>query len=587
MIVPDNIPSPLEDGFLSCEGGMDAGLDPGLLGPTVVADATNITFRGGMPHPRPGVTKLQLVMTDEESITAFQTGRFQGVGGYVSLSGKPYLTFSISGSIYSLSLNTMSVSLLTAGNSPALRKAWFAQADKYQIIQDNQSKPWIWDGASIRRATRSEVPSGGPTTYGLGRIAVATGNTYVMGNLIYGDPALGTANVLQFTENDIINEGGSFTIPWQAGPITGLGFVATADTATGEGALMVGTGNGLFAFEAPTDRTLWRELQQPIQRFALLKGGPLSHESITQVNGDLFFRAPDGIRSYYVARRDWNTWANTPVSREIQPTMDKDDQYLLQWCSAVNFENRLITTADPIMEDRGTVFRKVVALDFDLVSGITKRVPPAWDGKWVLTDRVLQLVSIQTPSGIRAFVIGLDEDDVISVWEITKDAWNDDGEDIQSELVTRSFQFTKTLQLKQLSSSDFWLNELQGDVSVNAYYRGDMRQCWSPWGRWSGEFQNCLPAPNRPCLPSRYSRPPIRSRVSLPEAPKDSTGTCTGSVTDSNVAYEFQARFILTGHWKLRRLRVTAKEAVENSFGTIQNDCTALPLSDCENCDNG
>jgi hypothetical protein len=47
--------------------------------------------------------------------------------------------------------------------------------------------------------------------------------------------------------------------------------------------------------------------------------------------------------------------------------MDRDDQYLLQWCSAINFDNRLLTTVDPIMTNRGTIWRGVAPLDFNLV----------------------------------------------------------------------------------------------------------------------------------------------------------------------------------------------------------------------------
>ena len=586
MITPDTIPNgDLEDGFLSLEGGANSGLDPGLLGPTEVASAKNVAFRGGMPHPRPGVTKLSLTL-DDAATDAFTSGLFQGVGGYVSLDGNPSLILSVSGSVFNLDLNGLTVTLLTTGNDPTLRKAWFAQADKYEIVQDNQSKPWIWDGATIRRATRTEVPSGGATTYGLGRIAVATGNTYVLGNLIYSDPTLGVSNVLQFTENTVINEGGSFTVPWQAGDITGLGFLATSDTATGEGALMVGTHNGLFAFEAPTDRTTWRDLQQPIQRFALLKGGPSSHESISQVNGDMFFRSEDGIRSYYQARRDWNTWANTPVSNEIRPIMDRDDQYLLQWCSAITFDNRLLTTADPIMTNRGTIWRSVVPLDFNLVSGITKRSPPAWDYQWQFPAQVLQLVTIQNESGVRAFIVGFDDDEVLSVWEISTDKKKDDTLDISSELVTRSFQFQKPLTLKTLQTAEMWLSELGGAFEANAYYRGDVRECWSAWGRWSESFTSCKSVPNRTtgCLPTLFTRPSVRSRVSIPLAQPDPLTGCDNLGVPTNQAFEFQVRLKLTGQWKLRRLRVFSQETVENEFGNIQNDCTAIPLTECETC---
>lgn len=594
MIVEDSFPGGLEDGFLSAEGGVDSGRDPALLGPAVMADALNAAFRGGMPHPRPGVKRVTLDYDSAAVETAFETGRFQGAGSYVSLQGKPYITLAISGKLYSISLDTsvaanpsvVELALPDAGNSPTLRKAWFVQADRYQVIQDGQSAALIWDGATVRRAQRNEVPTGTAMAYGLGRLWVAIGREFVGGDIIYGDPLYGTANVLRFTENDVINEGGAFSVPWQAGDITGMSFAAKTDTASGEGSLMVFTANGVFEFDAPTDRTTWRNLQQPIQRFALLRNGAESHESIQQVNGDLFFRSIDGIRSFYFARRDWNTWANTPVSREVQPTIDRDDKGLLKWCSAINFNNRLLTTADPVMENRGTVWRKVLSLDFDLVSGMTTKIPPAWDGKWKLIDKVLQLVTVQTLAGVKAYAVGFDEDGVIGLWEITPDDWNDGGEEIYWELVPRSFQFEKPMELKNLDSVDFWLSDLEGNVTIDAYYRADRRECWSPWARWNESFANCKTAPNRltGCLPTLFTKPPTRSRVSLPEAPEDSTLPCPTNGLPSSWGYEFQIKLGITGHATIRKLRIGALEKTESTFGAISSNCTALTVTECQNC---
>jgi hypothetical protein len=266
--------------------------------------------------------------------------------------------------------------------------------------------------------------------------------------------------------------------------------------------------------------------------------------------------------------------------------MDRDDQYLLQWCSAINFDNRLLTTVDPIMTNRGTIWRGVAPLDFNLVSGITKRSPPAWDYVWDFPAQVLQLVEIQNISGVRAFIVGFDEDEVLSVWEISTDKKKDDDLDISSELITRSFQFEKPLTLKTLQTSDMWLTELSGNVQVDAYYRGDLRECWSRWGRYSETFVNCKSTPNRPtgCLPTLFVRPPVRSRVGFGEAQPDASASCEVPAIPTNQAYEFQVRLKLTGYWKLRRFRLLANEAIENIAGSIQNDCTEIPLTECETC---
>jgi hypothetical protein len=597
MITETATPNGKQDGFLSCEGGVDSGRDPSLLPANMMAEATNTSFRGGIPKPRPGVSRINLAYQNPAVEALFSGGLFQGAGGYVALDGSLYITLSISGEMISIPLgsSTITATKLSLGtgvndNSPVLRKAWFVQADQYQIIQDGQSKPIIWDGAGVRRAYRNEVPTGGPMAYGLGRLWVGRGRDFIGGDIIYGDPAFGTANVLRFTDNDVIAEGGAFTVPWQAGDVTGLSFSAKTDTASGEGSLMVFTANGVFEFDAPTDRTQWQNLQQPIQRFALLRNGSESHESITQVNGDLFFRSTDGIRSFYFARRDWNTWANTPVSREVEPIMSHDDRGLLYWSSSINFDNRLITTTNPVATERGVVWRSCVALDFDLVSTIKEKVPPAWDGKWVLTDRVLQLVTVQNIDGIRAFVIGLDDNDYIGIWEITRDEWTDDGNDIEWELVTKSYQFDLPLTLKLLKSAEMWMSELSGNVAIDAFYKSDVKGCWSPWARWAQNFDVCKSIPNRAsgCLPTLFSKPPVKTRVALPEPEIDPSTVCGSLPYPSTSGYEFQVRLKLTGHLKMRKLRVLADERFENEFGEIDPDCdtTNLVQNECEACSN-
>lgn len=595
MIAETSLPGSVDDGFLSLEGGQDSGRDPSLLPATVAAYAQNTQFRGGMPSPRPGVDKLAITYADGDVQTAFETGLFQGAGSFVSFSGQSYLVLSISGQLYSIPLSNQQATQLDfptgdLGNSSIRNKAWFEQADRYLIVQDGSSAAAIWDGATLRRATRDEVPTGGPMAYGLGRLWVGIGRNFVGGDIIYGDPAFGTANVLRFTENTVINEGGAFSVPWQSGDVTGLSFAAKTDTASGDGSLMVFTANGVFEFDAPTDRTVWRDMQQPVQRFSLLKNGSESHESITQVNGDLFFRSVDGIRSFYFARRDWNTWANTPVSREVEPIMQKDDKPLLFWSSAINFNNRYICTASPIMTARGVLHRSQVALDFDLVSGINGKLPPAWDGKWILkSDRIFRLISLQNDDGVRAFAIGLDEDDVISVWEISKDSWFDNtNEPIEWQLDGKSYSFENPLELKQLKNLEIWLNDLSGPFTADAYYRPDQRHCWSPWARMTGTFSTCQSSPKREtslgCFPSRFSGPQNRTRISFGEAPVDPNAACGGNLEPSNIGYEFQPRLKLSGHARIRRMRITADKSFENEFGAIQSNCTTVPLTGCETC---
>lgn len=110
--------------------------------------------------------------------------------------------------------------------------------------------------------------------------------------------------VLKFTENTYLNEGGSFATPTNAGPITALSVMSTLDSGVGEGDLVVFTKNSAFATTVPSDRTTWKNLSYPVQRL-VAPSGAVGPYTVTNVNGDLYFRAVDGLRSLILARRDF------------------------------------------------------------------------------------------------------------------------------------------------------------------------------------------------------------------------------------------------------------------------------------------
>jgi hypothetical protein len=132
------------------------------------------------------------------------------------------------------------------------------------VIQDDQSAPIIYNRAESRRAATdgSEVPSSSVGAYGNGRLWVASGSQYAAGDLVgssSGDAYINRIDaVLKFTENDYLNEGGSFATPTNAGPITALSVMSALDTGVGEGDLIVFTRNSAFATTVPTDRTVWK-----------------------------------------------------------------------------------------------------------------------------------------------------------------------------------------------------------------------------------------------------------------------------------------------------------------------------------------
>jgi hypothetical protein len=467
-------------------------------------------------------------------------------------------------------------------NNPLATHVYFQQAENWLIVQDQQSAPYLYNGMVFRRAASDEVPVGGPMAYGKGRLWVARGSEYYGGDLVYGDPLYGRNSVIRFTENTFLNEGGAFAV--SNGPITGLAFAANLDTSLGDGDLLVFTPTATYAFNAPVDRDVWKDLNYPIQRFALLNFGSFNHESIVPVNGDLFFRAQDGIRSLIYARRDFTEWGNTPISRQVVRALAYDTEFYLTAASAVNFDNRMLMTIQPQkVNGRGVVHRGVVVMDFDLVSGMGRKLPPAWEGVWTGVD-ILQMLTVRIQKQDRCFMFGLNQGD-IGLYEVTKNGQFDfDGFDdspIEWTIETRSLTFAEPANKKRLVSAEQWYDQVMGSIESKVYFKANEGECWQPWAEFKdcAKYRNCEPG-EISCPPAvincqevKYYQPPARSRIALPQPP-DKCDVQTGGFTRDG--YEFQLRYVNTGRFRLKRVAMVAQRLQEDIYGDLSR--VACPL---------
>ena len=467
-------------------------------------------------------------------------------------------------------------------NNPQAPHVYFQQAENWLVVQDTINVPYLYNGATIRRATSDEVPTGGPMAYGKGRLWVANGSEYYGGDLVYGDPAYGRDSVIRFTENTFLAEGGAFAV--SNGPITGLAFAANLDTSLGDGDLLVFTPTATYAFNAPVDRDAWKDLSYPIQRFALLNFGSFNHESIVAVNGDLFFRAQDGIRSLIYARRDFTEWGNTPVSRQVVRALAYDTEFHLYAASAVNFDNRmLMTTLPKKVNGRGIVHGGAVVLDFDLVSGMGRKVAPAWEGVWTGVD-FFQFLTIRIQNSDRCFAFGLNQGD-IGLYEVTKNGQFDfDGFDdaaIEWTIETRSLTFAEPANKKRLVSAEQWYDQVMGSIESKVYFKANEGECWQPWAEFKdcAKYRNCEPG-EISCPPAvincqevKYYQPAARSRIALPQPP-DKCDIQTGGFTRDG--YEFQLRYVNTGRFRLKRVAMVAQRLQEDIYGDLSR--VACPL---------
>lgn len=203
------------------------------------------------------------------------------------------------------------------------------------------------------RPANLQLPPGKMGVYGLGRnwVCLPDGKQFIASDLVGGPSGTFENNfrnsVLFVTENNYLVGGGNFTIPGNVGSIKAMRFTATLDQALGQGPLEIFTATNAFSCQAPIDRLTWQSLQNPILTQSLIGNGAMGQNSTIPLNSDTIFRSVDGIRSLILARRDFDVWGNTPISREVEIDLLKDQQDLLRFGSAANFDNRLLMTISP------------------------------------------------------------------------------------------------------------------------------------------------------------------------------------------------------------------------------------------------
>ena len=406
--------------------------------------------------------------------------------------------------------------------------------------------------------------------YGKGRLWVARENSYVGGDIVGGDGTL--ESVLKFTENTFLAEGGSFYVPSSQGDcrgITGLAFASNLDTTLGQGELLVFTSSSIFAFDAPIDRLTWKNLNYPIQKFALGDYGSMSQESIVSLNGDLMFRGRDGIKSFILARRDFQqVWGNTPIDNEETRALQYDDQSLLYQTSAVKFDNRMLMTIGPTNSDRGIVHRGLAVLDFDLVSGLKDKAPPSWEGVWTGV-KWLRLHTVVVNGQQACFAFGVDESGGIGLWEITTgDRYDNDIVPINWIGESRLFGYEKKLTKKKLNNMELWIENAVDTFSTQAYYRSDGRRCWSKWSKYTdcAKSSSC-DDPDDYCglIPHQ---PQVRNRVVFNQPRTEDCGV----EGPHNIGYEHQVRLENKGSFVIKTLRLSADQLPEG-IGSNVSTC--------------
>lgn len=481
-------------------------------------------------------------------------------------------------------------------NPESLELVYMFQAETYAIILGGQHRTIIFDGSSSRQAGFDEIPPGVLGAYGWGRLWIALPDyrQFVAGDIVGG--ASGTTQnggrdaILKFTENDFLNEGGTFSVPHNAGPITAMQFLATQDTSLGMGVLLVGTTNAVFSVNAPVDRTTWKNLSYPIQTISLLDYGPEGPRSTIPVNGDMLYRSQDGWRSFITAHRYFDTPGNTPISREISPLLDFDTEPLLFYGSTMLFDNRIMMTFSPSRTPNGIIHRGLAVANLDLLSTMGGKQAPSYEGAYTGLD-MFQVYKALINNQERGFA-WVNNSGTFELWEFLTDGYYDqyttvvDGHTtitrtaIQSWIETRADDFDLPWELKKLYMAELYVDDIVDTVTIQVKFKPDQYVAWTNWGppvTLCANVSQCNPPPN--CAVLQMYNTGYKVRLTLPQPPEN----CAQTGTPINLGFEFQVRIEITGHCQFRRFHTHAKLVPTPMEGS--GSCNTQPcvtLTGCE-----
>lgn len=601
------------DGNLEFSGGQDASKSPHLTPKNALFAGVNLTMQDGVVAPRPGFNQLEFILPEggvrdeklrlHDYATIFKAGRFQALIPY-QIGQEFFLIYIIAGIVFLINQDTYVVTVLEFPdgshlNANAPRINW-SPASRFLVIFDFPAFPAIVEGATIRRADPAdfEVPVSTLGAYNQNRLFIAnSGNEFTAGdptgNTLTPDAPI-TFEEVEAPASPFFGDIYQLPTDYNNKPITAMTFLQFTDTSTGIGPLLISTSDQIFSYQSQLPRVSWLSASggQTGTGFGtafIHDAGIAGPRAFTHVNSDLFFLSSDGqIRSVAMSRDEQKKWSKTPISREVKNWLKYWDESLIPFAVMGYFDNKILATANPYRVPSHDMFGNyvldvafggLVVIEMDNVSTLIKESQPAWAGLW--TGVRPQDICVNNK---RCFIASKDSDSVNHIYELLPDATVDtlDGRErqVRSIIYTREYDCNEPFSIKQLSSLDLVLNDVQGKFDIELSYRPSHAPKYLPWG----DFKHYAPAkfcnvPDACDLEGLVGHSFMQLIFGFP-----SNMECNPVTNDLYRVFRMlQLKLIITGdYWQIEHLRLAALMQPQTNFVTACNVYNPVKL--CGEC---
>jgi hypothetical protein len=274
-----------------------------------------------------------------------------------------------------------------------------------------------------------------------------------------------------------------------------------------------------------------------------------------------------------MAKREFYSWGNTPISFEMARVLTKDNVAGLPSASAVQFDNRLLMTCVPTQGAQGVYHQGLIALNFDPVSSLQGKASSVYDGFWTGLN-VLQLIEGQFSGFHRCFAftqnVALGK---IELYEILKtgDGNLDNGVtpivwSFETPMLLKDPKGKGLYDLCAIEDCEFYVKDILPGQTVDfkVEYRPDFSNCWFDWH----EFSFC----NDP----NSTQPVYGARLGLGKPPSGST---TGAnSTAANFGRWFQQRYTIVGHCIFMGEKITGSVQPQNQYAKVISVKPTVPI---------
>lgn len=561
-------PVEVRDGFLSLASGMNGGFDPSLLDDSSYARGINVTTRDGIIQTRPSFSVY----------SELGSGLFQGMGRWSLNSGDRFV-YVIDGYVYSMILNDKNVVNHGLHLSPTVTRCSFTQVDRWIMIQDGVSAPFVLEEntsgvAQAYSETNPPAPvitAGYASAYIHGRIhyspatlplmtpalpTVATDADYNAApdtSTLVGRQSIVSSDILdvydpqwvfRLSEHRVLNEGGAIALPAELGFVYAIAPFRNANTGTGVGAGIVFARDGVCAFDFSVPRTEWNNTN--ISQVLFFGSGTVSPMSVVPINDDLAYIDTTGnLRTvkYTASATSGGSLSSTPMSFELTPFIKQATKVSLPATSAAYTDNRLLFTTS------GTVngsYRAVGVLDTAKVASIKGAEAASYDGVWT-GYTFQQVITGRKDSEWLTFVVvkGVSGETNNTLLWLDSEAIVDCGSTpVKSVIWTKLMEFGKPLDTKKITNIDIWFSDIRRNTTVSVYFRP------RGYAKWSLATTKTIVVPDG-------SLPQTRRRLHFP-VPMVTTGCNPATNEKLYLATAMQFAIVMTGRCKVDRCTITA-----------------------------